>query len=137
MPSESAETQIKYFGAGLIDGQPYFVRVRVADNEGSAWSDWSAPLEFRMNTPPLINSVTPSAGTFDENILLAWNGTDAEGDKLAYSVMIYYDDSWHTVVDNGPVTEFNWFTDDIVPQTIVINVYASDGYENSSKFEPC
>lgn len=138
VPAESPETQIKYMGSNLIDGQTYYFRVRVADSEGSEWSDWSVPLQFRINTPPEITSFKPTTGTFDEKIELTWSAADAETDGLLYYVQVYYnqDEVWQTIVDGSPETSYTWLTKNVYEQTIVFNIFAWDGFENSTNFEP-
>lgn len=133
-PSSDSNTSITYLGANLADGESYFMRVRTADSDGSSWSDWSQPLEFRMNSAPVIKSLSPMIGSFDREMYIEWSGMDAEGDSLIYFVKAYlqFDQVWKNIVDGSSALSYNWDTSNINEQTIGLQCYAYDGYENSS-----
>jgi hypothetical protein len=133
-PVDTSDNSILYQGAKLQNGMTYYFRVRVADSDGSTWSDWSKPYEFRMNSAPVVMSLSPESGTFDHNITLNWAGEDAESDELTYFVGAYFDNKWHTIVDGSLETNYVWNTKEMAEQWIDLNCYATDGFENSSIF---
>jgi len=136
------DTAITYSGDILIDGNEYYLRLKVAS--GEFWSEWSS-LEFHMNkiptTPTPVSPINNQVSNLPI-ILSALNGTD-DGDILTYSFSVYDDidlnvkldsiiglaegtdtTSWQLVAqlpDNGQY----WWT-----------VSSNDGYENSPNSVP-
>lgn len=89
----SADSSVVYAGAPLIDGQIYFVRVRVSN--GIEWGFWWTA-SFRMNTtptPPVPVSPIGGIEVHQENVVLITNNsTDAELDSRHYFFEIYSDE---------------------------------------------
>lgn len=91
-PFNSSDTFVTYAGAPLVDGQTYYLRLRISD--GVSWSNWYYT-SFHMNTPPTAPvpyapqwpNITVST-TPDLSVV---NATDAENDTLAYDFEVYYD----------------------------------------------
>ncbi|SYZ74407.1 exported hypothetical protein [Candidatus Zixiibacteriota bacterium] len=88
-PVASSDTFVTYAGAPLIDGQTYYMRLRV--HNGTVWSNWY-DTSFHMNSLPsipepsspinsmVVNTLTPT--------LYLHNSTDAEDDTLTYDFRI-------------------------------------------------
>jgi hypothetical protein len=90
-PFNSSDTFVTYAGGPLVDGQTYFLRLRISD--GSSWSNWYYTF-FHMNTPPA--APVPSWPTMATTVtnsptLSVENAFDAEADTLKYDFEIYYD----------------------------------------------
>lgn len=91
-PFDSPDTFITYAGLPLIDGETYYLRLRV--NNSLAWSEWYET-SFRMNSVPTIPFPTfPMDGSIAYSLsptLSIFNSSDAEGDDLFYDFMIEVD----------------------------------------------
>jgi|GEM_PF-3554675 len=84
VPFPGSDTYVIYAGAPLIDGETYYLRLRV--NNGTVWSDWYET-SFRMNSVPSIPlPLSPINDEYTGTTPLLWiqNSTDAEGDTLTY-----------------------------------------------------
>ena len=140
-PFNSSDTFVTYAGAPLVDGQTYYLRLRISD--GVSWSNWYYT-SFHMNTPPTAPvpyapqwpNITVST-TPDLSVV---NATDVENDTLAYDFEVYYDSmltqlalaSPHVAETHNPVST-SW----TVTPPLTDNKYyywrarAFDGYEYS------
>lgn len=90
-PFNSPDTFVTYAGGLLVDGQTYYLRLRISD--GSSWSNWYYT-SFRMNTPPAAPVPSwPTMATTVTNAptLSVENAFDAEADTLKYDFEIFYD----------------------------------------------
>ncbi len=91
-PVATADTQLTYAGPELIDGERYYIRVRV--NDGTLWSAWTET-SIRMNSvpsAPTVSSPTDLQGlTSQFPQLTALNAVDGENDLLTYEFEIYTD----------------------------------------------
>ncbi len=91
-PFNSSDTFVTYAGAPLVDGQTYYLRLRISD--GVSWSNWYYTL-FHMNTPP--TAPVPYAPQWPEITvsntpdLSVVNATDAENDTLYYDYQVFRD----------------------------------------------
>ena len=142
---ENSDTSITYAGNPLVDGQTYYLKVKVAS--GEFWSDWSS-MTFRMNSVPVApDCVSPvnfiTVGGLSE-YLKAYNSTDPDGDVLTYIFDVYnFDglkvDSSENIPENNMS---NIWPEDVGTtswQTSILNdnsvyswtVRAFDGYEIS------
>ncbi|MCP4569795.1 MAG: hypothetical protein GY841_19625 [FCB group bacterium] len=91
-PFVGPDTFVTYAGAELLDGQTYYLRLRV--HNSLAWSEWyetsfrmnSVPSEPALSSPPdsaIVSTTTP--------YLYVLNSTDAEGDDLFYDIFVEVD----------------------------------------------
>jgi hypothetical protein len=91
-PLNSPDTFVTYAGAALVDGQTYYLRLRISD--GVSWSNWYYT-SFHMNTPPSVPyPYSPTVITGPTNTtpdLSIQNSTDPENDTLSYDFAIYKD----------------------------------------------
>jgi hypothetical protein len=90
-PFASSDTFVVYDGSALVDGQTYYLRLRV--HNSLAWSDWYQT-SFRMNsvpTAPAVRTPTDLAVVGSTPILWVTNGTDAETDPLTYEFAGFHD----------------------------------------------
>ncbi|MBL7087092.1 MAG: right-handed parallel beta-helix repeat-containing protein, partial [Candidatus Cloacimonetes bacterium] len=87
----SANTVIQYNGNVLIDGTTYYLRVKVATEQGSFWSDW-ATLQFRMNSlpsiPVLLSPINDVIVFVANPYLWIENSFDAEMDTMTYNFQL-------------------------------------------------
>ncbi|MCC6963510.1 MAG: hypothetical protein IT585_09690 [candidate division Zixibacteria bacterium] len=138
-PVVSADTFVVYGGAPLIDGQTYWLRLRVSNSLG--WSNW-AELVFRMNSVPSTPEVlTPANGGIVSSLqpgLTIRRVPDAEGDSLLLTFEVANDSSFAFFVPftaqpgNDSLTTVNvpfYLTED---QRYWWRVKASDYYEESN-----
>ncbi len=88
----SSDTSAMYIGEPLVDGNSYYLRVRV--NNGIDWSSWWI-MQFRMNTAPEIpTGLSPNslAGVGQSQPVLSHeNAVDDEGDYLRFDYQVYAD----------------------------------------------
>jgi hypothetical protein len=140
-PITGSETQATYAGGELLDGQTYYLRVRV--NDGSSWSYWyydqfcmnsipAAPLDLSPDNLQEVENGTP--------ILIHANATDGENDILTYSYEVYDDDQMTSLVvqmqnhpeEPGPTT--SWMVTPELPdgEDYFWRVRANDGYEDGT-----
>ncbi len=82
--SDSSDEFVVYNGTSLVDGETYYWRVRVKDND-SVWSDYTSNQQFRMNsvpTAPMLSSPSNNANNLPyqpDTIELSWSASsDAE-----------------------------------------------------------
>jgi uncharacterized protein (TIGR02145 family) len=84
-PVASSDTFVTYAGASLIDGQTYYLRLRV--HNGTVWSNWFYT-SFRMNTPPTVPATLTPLDSAVENTLQPTlqiaKSTDPEDGDLFY-----------------------------------------------------
>jgi hypothetical protein len=97
-PFESDDTSIVYAGAPLLDGETYYLRLRV--HNAYAWSEWYE-MSFRMKSVPAIPIQTSPGqqevvSTLTPTLVIE-NSLDAEGDSLSYSFDLS-PDSFQTTV---------------------------------------
>lgn len=124
------------FGAPLLDGTDYFLRIKTKDSDG-LWGDWSE-MRFHMNSPPQtpVNNA-PSNGAFipsSPSQIVQWNAVvDNEGSVVTYYWFIALDSSFSALHKSG-------FTMDSISgefatqtgNTYHWRVRAYDGYEFGS-----
>ncbi|MFH1372324.1 MAG: hypothetical protein ABII79_00790 [bacterium] len=90
-PFAVSDTSVVYSGLPLLDGETYYLRLRVRN--GFFWSEWYET-SFRMNSIP---SVPAPLNPIDDVIvgttptLWAENSADAEGDALIYDFLVDVD----------------------------------------------
>lgn len=91
-PVSSTAKYVTYAGAPLVDGNWYYIRLRV--NNGISWGDWDNNL-FRMDSPPTIPVPVSPVGQADVPSsgvrLVIGNSSDPEGDSITYEFSIYED----------------------------------------------
>jgi len=91
-PFESSDTSIVYNGSPLIDGETYYLRLRVYN--GQVWSEWYET-SFRMNSLPSIplalQPIDDDICTTTQPTLYLSNSFDAEGDTLVYDFVAAVD----------------------------------------------
>jgi hypothetical protein len=97
-PFMNSDTSVVYAGASLLDGETYWLRLRV--HNSIVWSDWSV-LSFRMNSVPsvpVLDSPIYDAlvRTLAPELVIA-NSTDIEGDSLFYTFEVSQDSFASTV----------------------------------------
>jgi hypothetical protein len=132
-----------YNGSTLQDGDTYYWRVRVKDND-SAWSDYTANQQFRMNSVPTTPSLV-SPGNNSKNlpytphsINLTWSAaSDAETDSLNYWWQYARDSDFtidiHGGWSTGPTYKTIPQTENLLEQTDYYwRVRAWDGHENGT-----
>ncbi len=136
-PFVGPDTFVTYAGAELIDGETYYLRLRV--HNSLAWSEWYE-MSFRMNSVPskpvLLSPVNGEVVESPIPSLYLQNSTDVEGDLLTYDYFIY-DDSEYVYAEVSGVGEqadsTGWMVDvpliDNMPYTWTVR--ANDGYEYS------
>jgi hypothetical protein len=97
-PVDGSTQQVTYAGAELMDGQEYFIRVRVSN--GPFWSAWET-VSIWMNSIPIPTGLSPDGlqevieGTL---ALTHENLPDAEGDPITYTYEIYDDAEMSSLV---------------------------------------
>jgi len=137
-PFTSSDTFVTYAGAALLDGETYYLRLRV--NNGAVWSNWYET-SFRMNTAPSApTALHPTGSEYAGDLPILWvlNSTDAEGDPLTYDFSGFHDtDCVAPIIDPTGVPE----TPDSTGGQIVEplgesciywwSAHAFDGYEYS------
>jgi hypothetical protein len=100
-PFNSSDTFVTYAGGVLVDGQTYYLRLRISD--GSSWSPWYYT-SFRMNTPPvapvLYAPLWPTQTSTTPDLAVV-NSTDAENDSLWYDFEVYRDTLLTQLVTSG------------------------------------
>lgn len=99
-PASGSEVSALYSGSELIDGEDYYIRVRLCD--GSLWSDWIYGT-FRMNSVPEPSDLIPNnLEEIDVNppVLSHANIPDYEGDVLAYDYQLYDDIEMTVMLDD-------------------------------------
>jgi hypothetical protein len=92
-PVAGADPSTVYAGSELVDGQTYYLRLRVSN--GSLTSDWITSA-FRMNSVPVPSGLHPDhlASVADNPPHLCHLRTaDGEGDSLAYAYQLYADEA--------------------------------------------
>jgi hypothetical protein len=136
-PYPGPDTFVTYAGSELIDGETYYLRLRV--HNSLAWSEWYE-MTFRMNSRPSKPVLlSPGGGeviTLTTPELYILNSTDAEGDALSYDIFVY-DDSEAVWTSVSGIAEQNdstgWMVDvpfeDNIPY--IWTARADDGYEQS------
>jgi sugar lactone lactonase YvrE len=139
-PVSGSEVGVLYSGSELIDGEDYYIRVRLCD--GSLWSDWIYGA-FHMNSVPVPVDLSPnSLGEIDINppVLSHANIPDIEGDVLTYDYQLY-DDAGMTVLvedDTGlvgvPGERIYWQTDTVLNENedYYWRVRTRDDYETTA-----
>ncbi len=94
-PFQSSDTFVVYNGSPLVDGDTYYLRLRV--NNGLIWSEWYETT-FRMNSvPSLPVPVEPINDTLvltDLPFLVISSASEPEGDILSYDFQ-YVNDTMH------------------------------------------
>ncbi len=138
----SSDTSIIYAGNDLMDGQTYYLRVKVSSS--GFWSEW-ATLTFRMNTEPStpvqVSPINEVSGV--PVVLKVLNSTDVESDGITYSFNVYSDanriiklDSVMAVIEGIDTT--GWQVTATLPDNGQYwwTVSANDGYEESAVSGP-
>ncbi|MBI5267981.1 MAG: hypothetical protein HY851_12190 [candidate division Zixibacteria bacterium] len=101
-PFNSPDTFVTYAGAPLVDGQTYYLRLRISD--GTSWSNWYYT-SFHMNSPPTApkpcSPTWPNIVTTTTPDLEVVNSTDAEHDPLWYDFEVYRDSMLTQLVTSG------------------------------------
>jgi len=91
-PFESEDTSVVYAGAPLIDGEIYWLRLRV--HNSLYWSEW-AELSFRMNSIPSVPfQVSPINDEIVPSLnpdLTIDNSFDSENDSIIYTFEVSVD----------------------------------------------
>jgi len=97
----SANTVIQYNGNVLIDGTTYYLRVKVATEQGSFWSDW-ATLQFRMNSlpsiPVLLSPINNEIVNVANPYLWIENSFDAEMDTMTYNFQLSLNENFSPIL---------------------------------------
>jgi len=99
-PFDTSDTFVTYAGTALIDGETYYLRLRVYN--GLDWSQWYKT-SFRMNSLPSVPVLLhPGGGEVTGRFPTLWieNSVDAEGDTLTYDFLGYHDTD---CMDGGPI----------------------------------
>ena len=135
----SADTSITYAGTELVDGDTYYLRIKVS--AGGFWSDWTE-LSFRMNSNPTAPvSVYPINDEVSGTpvVLKVLNSSDAESDTISYSFNIYSDAGLTTKLDSATaivegIDTTSWQVTAILPDNSQYwwTASANDGYEESA-----
>ena len=139
LPFPGSDTYVIYAGAPLIDGETYYLRLRV--NNGTVWSDWYET-SFRMNSVPSVPiPLGPINDEYTSNMPTLWiqNSTDAESDTLTYD---FFCDVDTTYGEPDPITGYDisegtdstgWQVTEVLHENwrYVWVVRAFDGYEYS------
>lgn len=97
-PFESADTFVTYDGDSLIDGETYYLRLRIGDD--GVLSDWYET-SFRMNSIPSVPVLlSPAGGEVDDSqpILTLLNSVDADNDSVFYIYEIASDKDFTEIV---------------------------------------
>jgi len=134
----TADTFITYSGNTLIDGEIYYIRLKVAEND--LWSPWFETL-FRMNSVPSVPvALYPLDDDVTINTPILWigNSIDAEGDVITYDFSGFHDtDCVAPIIDLQDVAEGIYSTGGQIIDPLGENcIYwwsarAFDGYEYS------
>ena len=135
----SADTFVTYAGLPLVDGESYWLRVRL-QNE-MYWGNWSE-CRFRMNRQPGQPTViAPTSGELLSPTgvtLRIFTGSDGDGDSLDYLIEVYADESFSELVATVGKIEIIEDTvySEMVPgllgnQTYWWRASVTDGYEFS------
>ncbi len=137
-PFAASDTSVVYSGPPLLDGNTYYLRLRVRN--GFFWSEW-CQTSFRMNAAPTVPiPLHPSGGEYAGDLPILWvlNSTDAEGDPLTYDFSGVHDtDCFAPTIDLTDVPETPDSTGGQVTQPLGEScIYwwkarAFDGYEYS------
>ncbi|MBI5266609.1 MAG: M6 family metalloprotease domain-containing protein [candidate division Zixibacteria bacterium] len=97
-PFAFGDSSVAYSGAALVDGQTYYLRLRVSD--GTSWSSWQNG-SFRLNTapsPPILLSPAEGAMVPGNARATVANSLDPENDVLTYDFQIYSDSLLTTMI---------------------------------------
>lgn len=100
-PVSSSQTLIDYYGAPLLDGETYFIRVRASN--GNFWSAWLTA-QVHINGVPEPSGLVPDGlveVTEGEVVLSHDNQPDPEGDEVGYNYEIYDDESMTTLLESA------------------------------------
>jgi Periplasmic copper-binding protein (NosD)/Dockerin type I domain/Right handed beta helix region len=135
---ESDDTSIVYDGDPLLDGDTYYVRVRVRND--TLWGNWLTA-SFRMNSVPFAPLLfSPDSGVVvstGKPTLITNNTSDLEGGELRYNFEIYYDSNLtqlaayaFNIIEGSSQT--SWTSDSLTDENgdYWWRARASDGYEN-------
>jgi len=90
-PFIGPDTSVIYSGATLIDGETYYMRLKV--HNSIEWSIWYY-ISFRMNSIPSVPiPLRPLDDEVTGNIPMLWteNSTDVEGDNITYDFSGFHD----------------------------------------------
>lgn len=104
VPFQTPDTFVTYAGAVLMDGETYYLRLRV--HNGVAWSNWYET-GFRMNSVPSVPvPLHPIDDEQTDNQPTLWvqNSTDAEGDALTYDFFCCVDTTYG---EPDPIYEYD------------------------------
>ncbi|MFH1891575.1 MAG: dockerin type I repeat-containing protein [Candidatus Zixiibacteriota bacterium] len=137
-PFATEDTSVVYGGAPLLDGEAYWLRLRV--HNSISWSEWTE-LSFRMNsipTSPILESpvADESVNTLHPGLTVT-NSSDAEGDSLYYTFEISPDSFTAIVYTFTQKEETGSTTTLVVDSTLTENerywwrAKSSDYYEES------
>jgi chitodextrinase len=136
-PFAGPDTSIVYAGAELIDGERYYLRLRV--NNGLNWSVWYE-LAFWLNSLPSVPvPLTPINDTIVNSspaTMYVQNSTDAEDDVLTYIYMLCDFQLYDTLVspEIAEDTDSTGLAFGAYPENSHVwwRARAYDGYEYSS-----
>jgi hypothetical protein len=131
----SSDTSVTYGGESLIDGEIYYIHLRIGD--GTLWSEWYET-SFQMNSlatiPAQISPIDYAIVNNDQPTLWIQNSTDAEGDDLFYDFTVLVD-CVMIAGSNIPqqVDSTGWTVDTPLDDNLLHVWYARayDGYEYS------
>jgi hypothetical protein len=139
---ESADTAVVYDGASLGDGETYWLRLRLRNNQH--WSEWYET-SLRMNSLPTVPLL--SLPQHEELVLtpaptlVVENSSDAEADSLFYELEVS-PDSFVSEVYLFTAVEQNGGTTSLTPDSTLLEdtgywwrARAGDYYENSQYSE--
>lgn len=136
----SGDTAVAYGGGSLIDGETYYLRVRV--NNGASWGGWSVT-RFRMNAAPDVpvhfrplDGARVNGNGFR---LAVRNSSDSQADTVTYDFEVFSDIGLMDLV----ASEYGVSEGDSVTRTGLLSVpvdgnhywwraRAFDGYEHSA-----
>jgi len=99
-PVSGSDVNVLYSGSALIDGEDYYIRVRLSD--GSLWSDWIYG-DFHMNSVPVPTDLSPNnLEEIDVNppVLSIANIPDIEDDDVTYDYQLYDDAEMTALVED-------------------------------------
>jgi len=136
-PLSGSSSLAVYAGLPLIDGETYYIRVRVSN--GDFWSSWLTT-QIHMNGVPQPSGLTPDnlQEIIEGDVVLTHNNPlDTEGDEITYAYEIYDDETLTTLVTSNadhpagtdPTTSWTPAITFTTGEDFFWRVRADDGFE--------